>query len=727
MVKRALHRSTQEETGGCPPSGLVSLNTVPTPVVLCDKDFSITYANNAFCSAFSAEGVVEKGVPLISFLRSANPREHPLSLLPDGCPYEFYLEHVDGVPRWSLITISPYDDTDAWIVQVTDIDNQVSRRQQIAYRESIWRNAVSAACYGVWDHQVLSDQRFYSNEWRLIRGIPAGEKVCGSYEDWEKRIHPDDVDAVNEYVQRHHNNDVSEFAFEYREQHRDGHWIWIFTRGKAVERDGNGLPLRVVGIDVDVTDLKNNEDARAHEVQLKYKTHLQELEQAHAEAETARAHAHEAARVDPLTGLANRRVFSEALAELTEPSDTTTLQFAVCLIDLDRFKYVNDTFGHMVGDTVICEISERMLLAVGPDDLVARLGGDEFGVILLCRKGEDIKARANLISARIVELVKQPIRMHEKVLDVGASIGISLSTNTGNTENILMRNADIAMYSVKRNRRGGYALFDPEMERRRTSRDKLETDVREAVMNEAIIPFFQPVLDMKTGKVTSFEILARWSHPDQGNIPPKVFVPIIERMGLNREFGLSMLGRAIEVARDWPEDCRISLNVSSRSIANVGFAKRLDTALGSFECAPDRLQVELPDSIVRIDPKLVNDEMSILRETGIHIVLDDFGGGNSGLYALRDLQLDCLKLDQTFILSIDDCDKSRRIVDMVLSLAKQFGISTVAKGVANEAILNRIKHLGFDYGQGFLFSKAIPGEETHAFLQRYSDNSEVAI
>jgi diguanylate cyclase (GGDEF)-like protein/PAS domain S-box-containing protein len=361
------------------------------------------------------------------------------------------IDQRDGGFAW-VLAVSRWNGT-ALDVFLVGADAFAREREALAYRESIWRHAVAAAGHGVWDYNAKNEGQFYSDGWKTMRGFAADEPVDDSLEKWSARLHPDDRDAVLEHVRQHNEGEVSEFGFEYRERRRDGKWVWILARGKAVAWDADGKPTRLLGTDIDITALKAEEARRERESQDLYRRHLAELEAAREQADMARRAADNLARQDPLTGLGNRRVFSETIATMAEAGEV----FAVMIVDLDRFKSVNDVHGHEAGDAVLRISAARLNNAAG-EATVMRLGGDEFGVILRGEAG-NLAARVERTARTMIAALREPIHTGGLVVEIGGSCGAAFHPEHGVDYRSLMRSADMALYESKQGNRGGCTLY----------------------------------------------------------------------------------------------------------------------------------------------------------------------------------------------------------------------------------------------------------------------------
>ncbi|PCI04009.1 MAG: hypothetical protein COB78_06590 [Hyphomicrobiales bacterium] len=698
----------------------IIMDAAPIATAICDDEFCIVYANRAFSKTL---GIASKGIVgshLSDNLLLSDTDEDGDTLSLEQGDSTRHLKCGNGEDFWGIISISKRLEVTRkprYVVQIINVDAEKTDEVKLTYRESIWRNAVDGAQHGVWDHYVPTNERFYSDEWKRIRGIPVDEEIFDTREDWENRLHPDDLESVRKHLSRHHTSGDKIVSFEYRERRRDGKWVWILSRGRVVEWFEDGRPKRLTGTDVDITKIREADAQKAEQTSRAYQRHLEELERAQKKTEAAHETADAISKQDPLTELANRRVFSEELEYLINSPEHADRCFAVLLLDLDRFKPINDIYGHQAGDQTICEVANRLEELLGETSTVARLGGDEFGVIVRDDdSGQGIVAKVEAIAEKIVDSIKQTIRGDGFEADIGASIGISLYPQHGENAQSLFRAADIAMYHVKKNGRGNWIIYEEEMGKKLKTRALLEEQTRRAVRNEEIQPWFQPIVDLKTGKISGFEILARWEHPELGNVAPDTFLPVIEQFGLMKEFTASMLRRACLARRDWSQDTTLALNVSAGEICDPTMPVRLMNILSECGFLPTRLEIEVTESALLQDLDTAKEVISNLRESGIRVLLDDFGTGYAGLNYLREFSLDCLKIDRSFINSMTNNPVSKRIVRSILSLARELDLDTVAEGIEDGETHELVKLIGGSYGQGYFYGKAMPANEVQTLL-----------
>jgi diguanylate cyclase (GGDEF)-like protein len=451
------------------------------------------------------------------------------------------------------------------------------------------------------------------------------------------------------------------------------------------------------------------------------------LEDAHRAAEASQQRAQALARHDMLTGLANRRVLFEELNKAIARTADGAALFAVLLLDLDRFKPVNDIYGHGAGDMVLVEITSRLKDAVRSHDTLARIGGDEFAIILeLHGAGEVLREEPILLAERIIKTICAPVIVGESEVEVGVSIGIALWPGDGNDAETILHAADMAMYRAKAAGRGTFRFYEADMDAELRARARMETAVRQAVIGGTIEPNYQPLIEIATGRVIGFEILARWTDAEKGPIPPDAFIPTIEHLGLMPRFTMDMLRRACIDARRWPNHLTLALNVSPMELRDVLFPTRLLAVLSETGFSPRRLEIEITESALLADLDTARGILLTLRSIGIKVALDDFGTGYSSLSHLRELSLDKIKIDRSFVQSMNHDPESAKIVHAILGLAKSLHLPTTAEGVEDVDVLAGLSVAGCEIGQGYLFGKAMPAHKVMSWIEAQTEEPSAA-
>lgn len=437
----------------------------------------------------------------------------------------------------------------------------------------------------------------------------------------------------------------------------------------------------------------------------------------------AEQHARELAMQDPLTGLPNRRQFAEALNAAVAAPPGAGAAHALLMLDLNGFKQVNDVYGHGTGDQALIVIGQRILGAVRQGDLVARLGGDEFAVLALHLAGPEA---ATSIALRVMEALSSPINAGRSIHCLGVGIGISMFPFPEVTSEETMRRADVALYKAKADQKSSMHFFDDELDRHVLEREFMERELRSAIMAEDIRPFFQPLVDLKTKAVIGFEALARWTHSDLGDIPPERFIPISEDTGLIQELSDQLLRYSCLAARTWPNHVILAFNISPVQLKDRTLGLRVLNILGETGLRPDRLEIELTESALVRDLEAAKEVLGSLREAGVRIALDDFGTGYSSLYHLRNFKIDKIKIDRSFIERMGTERESAEIVSALIGLGHGLGLTITAEGIEGNDQDSQLFAKGCQQGQGYLFSEAVPAEQTQDFFTAHEIEAKSA-
>ena len=415
---------------------------------------------------------------------------------------------------------------------------------------------------------------------------------------------------------------------------------------------------------------------------------------------------------DGLTGLPNRILFRQEMErELARARGGEAV--AVLCIDLDHFKRVNDTLGHAAGDALLQGAADRLRACVRETDIVARLGGDEFAIVQL---QADQPRAATVLAERLIADLSRPFDIEGHQVVVGASVGIALAPSDGTEADQLMKSADMALYRAKADGRGVLRYFESEMDAKMQARRALELDLRKALVEHEFELFYQPIVDLQSNRVSGFEALLRWNHPTQGLISPADFIPIAEDMGLIIPLGEWVLRQACKEAAGWPERVKVAVNLSPAQFKSKALALVVTTALADSGLAPDRLELEITESVLLQDNDTVRGVLHQLRQLGVRISMDDFGTGYSSLSYLRSFPFDKIKIDQSFVRDMGQHDDSIAIVRAVAGLGRNLGMSTTAEGVETNEQLGRLRQEGCTEVQGYLFSRPLPASEVPRLL-----------
>jgi diguanylate cyclase (GGDEF)-like protein len=421
------------------------------------------------------------------------------------------------------------------------------------------------------------------------------------------------------------------------------------------------------------------------------------------------------ARHDVLTGMPNRQFLQERMADAVANLPTGE-QFAVFCLDLDHFKETNDTLGHPVGDALLREFASRLKAVVGPDATTARIGGDEFAIL----QSDIASADASMaLAERVMAIANDPYEIEGHQINIGVSIGIALAPRDGEDGATLLREADVALYRAKSEGRRGYRFFEPAMDSQLQARRQLEIEFRKALRDENFEVFYQPLLDALERTIRSFEALVRWRHPERGLIPPNDFIPLAEETGLIVELGEWVLRTACREAARWPSDVRVSVNLSAHQFKVPDIVGVVRRALEDAGIPGERLELEITETVLLGESDRTLEILHQFRDMGVKIAMDDFGTGYSSLSYLRSFPFDKIKIDKSFVQSLDQHD-ARAIVRAIAALGKTLSMATTAEGVETEAQLATVIDKGCTEAQGYLFSKPVPASELPALLNKYN-------
>jgi diguanylate cyclase (GGDEF)-like protein len=406
---------------------------------------------------------------------------------------------------------------------------------------------------------------------------------------------------------------------------------------------------------------------------------------------------------DALTGLANRRQFTQTAEAAISTARATGGKVALLAFDLDRFKPVNDLHGHAAGDAVLREVARRLRDQCSAAENPARLGGDEFAVVLALPEGDAGQAVA--FANRLIDAMKAPIVLREGHVRIGASVGLAVFPEDATDADNLLGHADLALYRAKAEGRGVVRVFEAGMDAAQRERHQLEAELREAAKTSDIVPFYQPLVDLRSGEVTGFEVLARWRHPVRGLVSPGLFIPIAEEAGLIDDITFAVLEQALSDGATWPPHVRLAVNVSPTQLKDAWFAERVLAALTRHGFPAGRLEIEITENALVDDDATTASTLASLKACGIRIALDDFGIGFSNFAHLCKLEIDKIKIDRSFVSGLDTRPEARTIVASVIGLSQSLGLTVTAEGVEREEDAAFLHALGCQQAQGFLYGR----------------------
>lgn len=672
------------------------VQTATEGIWILDKDNCTTFVNQQMATMLGYTIEEMLGATLFSFMDSEWVEIANAYLLRryQGIDeaHDFKFRCQDGSDLWAIISCAPLlDDQGNYTGALGMLTNITDRKlAEAALQQSKQRldGILSSLEDVVWSISADTFETLYLN--------PAALKVYGYsvsefFENsnlWFEVIHPEDQQRVYATIEALFLNDKQEL--EYRIVRPDGQVRWLLNRSHLTYNT-SGQPIRIDGIATDITKRKLLEEKLVHD-----------------------------AFYDALTGLPNRILFLDRLEQAIAQSKRNPDDFfAVLFLDLDRFKIVNDSLGHLVGDQLLVTLAQRLQQCLQPDDIVARLGGDEFTILLPhIQTIED----ATDIAEHIHQALKLPFNLCGYEVFMAASIGIAFGTNNYTQPADLLRDADTALYRAKEQSQSGYIVFDTAMYHRAVELLQLETDLRWAVERQEFCLYYQPIICLTTGTITGFEALVRWQHPQRGLISPSEFIPIAEETGLILPIGQWVLTHSCHQLRQWQlqfpiiHPLTLNVNLSGKQFSQPHLIEQISQILQDTSLSPLDLKLEITETAIITSPDKATTVLKQLKAFGLQLCIDDFGTGYSSLAYLHNFPIDTIKIDRSFVNNIDRDPEKFAIVRAILTLADNLGMSVVAEGVETTDQLLQLQLLQCKQAQGYLFSKPLDPEQATTLL-----------
>ena len=667
-------------------------------VVLADADRRVVWVNAAFIAitGFSATESIGERFGILLARGSADPaafEEFALAVRQGrGHKREINIRSTGGESRWALVDMQPtHDDGGAltgWVLVATDLTNLRAQQQLLSL-------AVDGAGLGTWQWEVQGGV-VHCND-RMLEVIGYQRHQLGmTYQVWNGLIHPEDLPPWGAAVRAHLRDSTLPLRMSVRLKHASGRWAWMMFVGAVVDRSSDGLARRMAGVAMDVQAQK----AMEHELRA-------------------------AARTDGLTQLPNRSVLLQAIeSAIARGRAQPGYQFAVLFMDFDRFKQVNDTLGHGVGDALLRQIASRLQDSLRPGDsliqtsdfahLAARIGGDEFVVLL-----DDIRGDldAEIVATRLIDVLSIPYMIGAHKVVSSASIGIVTSNYAADDADSVLRDADIAMYEAKRTGRARYVMFEPSMRQQVSASVSLENDLRQALDKQELFVVYQPLVSLRSGAFAGVEALMRWRHPTRGLVPPVEFIPIAEACGLIGTLGQFVLQTACSAFAAMPclsasasgRQPTLAVNLSRAQLRQTGLVADVQDALRANGLSPEQLVLEVTESLAAQDAVVLS-TLHAIRELGVALSLDDFGTGYSSLSCLHELPVNYVKVDRSFVSQAEVSAYHRVLIEATIRMAQTLGLQTVAEGIETAGQAELMATLGCDKGQGYLYSKPLEAD-----------------
>ena len=571
---------------------------------------------------------------------------------------------------------------------IHDQSERVAAEAALRKSEHRLATAIQASGGGSYEQELAAGELYVSAEWLAILGYDELPVRPERFDEWlADQVHPDDREFRAEAWLAFLEGREARYSAELRKRHASGKWVWVRSFAQATERDPGGAVRRLTGMMLDISERK------AAEVQV-----------------------HHLAQHDALTGISNRTLFAQRLAEATAQADAAQARAGLIMIDLDHFKEINDTMGHPIGDAVLRIVTDRITSYIRTGDTAARLGGDEFAVVA---PGAHARADIEELAHRLHRAFAHPAQVDGTEIPLAASVGFAVYPDDAETVDMLMRHADLALYEAKRQGRDEVRAFRPQLAAAATRRSQIESQLRRAIDGNELALHYQPQFDLRTGRVDTVEALVRWER-DGEPIEPGEFIPVAERSGVIRALGAWVLGEAIRQQATWREaghNISVAINVSPAEASAESFLPMLKRLLGEAGVAGDAIELEITEGLL-IDPDKpsVQAYFATCEDEGISLAIDDFGIGYSSLNYLASLPISKIKIDRSFISRMDQ-HRHAALVRAVVSLGRDLEKRVVAEGVETQAQLESLRRMGCDGAQGYFLCKPVPAEGISHLLE----------
>ncbi|HIK35014.1 MAG TPA: EAL domain-containing protein [Thermosynechococcus sp. M98_K2018_005] len=654
----------------------------PYPIIELAPNGQLTYLNPAAIQEFPDLAEPDVQHPLLSRLKSWSLQEK-----------RFSVEEINVGDRTYEVTIHLLRESQLIRCYITDITER--KRSELALRISEERYALAAegANDGLWDWQISDGSMYYSPRWELLIGETPGT-LKPTIEEWWQRVHSDDLERLRQCMKEHLLGTRPHFECEFRIRHADGSYRWMRSRGKAL-RDEKGQPYRMAGSMTDVTQYHLIQEQILHD-----------------------------ALHDAMTGLPNRVLFMDRLSQaITRRVRRPHSLFAVLFLDVDRFKVINDSLGHLAGDQLLIGIGQRLRACTRGEDTLARLGGDEFAILL-----EELTtpAQAIQVAERVLVALSRPFRLEGHDVFTSASIGIAFPSEESKTAEDLLRDADTAMYRAKSLGKARYEVFSMAMRAQSIALMQIETDLRRAAERGEFLVYYQPIIDLSTLNIVGFETLLRWQHPERGIVSPAEFMTVAEETGLILPISWWVMAEACRQMQRWAKvfprsrGLSISVNLSGRHFQQADLLLNLRSILSETRFPAERLRLEVTEGILIDNKEVAIATLEQIRAMGIGLYMDDFGTGYSSLSYLHRFPIDTLKIDRTFISALNSEESSATIVHTILMLAHSLRLKVVAEGIETRQQYRVLQALGCHYGQGYFFARPLSAQQVEQLFASQS-------
>ena len=564
-------------------------------------------------------------------------------------------------------------------------------KEYLSQNEERYSLAMRASNDGLWDWDLKTNKIYYSDRWKEMLGFNDDE-ISDTPDEWLSRIHQEDHDRVRASIDAYLEGTTSNFEIEYRIRHFSGNYLWMMAKGLAI-RTSSGRATRFAGSQTDVSERKSNEEQMIYD-----------------------------ALHDTLTSIPNRTLLLDRIRQsLVRRKRYPKTSFAIIFIDLDRFRLVNESLGHIHGDELLQLISARLKETIPIGDTVARLGGDEFSVLL---QDIDSVRDVEVIAKDIQNSFSKPFFLGDKEVFASASMGIAHSDNNYKTPEEILRDSELAMYRAKRGGKSQSIVFQPQFRQSSLSPIDLDTDLRRALDRDEMELHYQPIISMRDRTISGFEALLRWSHRSRGVISPNEFIPLAEETGLIYDLGQWVLGKACKQIAAWnkskekEDQLEISINLSSRQFSDPNLVEGIVENIEKSGFNAEFLKIEITESALMQNAQRSVSMLNQLKDLNIKVCVDDFGTGYSSLSYLHTFPIDTLKIDRSFVHDMSRNFRNMEIIRTIIMLAHNLKLDVIAEGVETGEQDAQLSALGCQFAQGFYFSRPLNSSDAALLIQQ---------
>jgi len=564
-------------------------------------------------------------------------------------------------------------------------------KKYLSQNEERYSLAMQASNDGLWNWDLKTNKILYSDRWKEMLGFNDDE-ISNTADEWLGRIHPEDHDRVRASIDAYLEGTTSNFEIEYRIRHFSDNYLWMMAKGLAI-RTSSGRATRFAGSQTDVSERKSNEEQMIHD-----------------------------ALHDTLTSIPNRTLLLDRIRQsLVRRKRYPQTSFAIIFIDLDRFRLVNESLGHIHGDELLQLISARLEETIPIGDTVARLGGDEFSILL---QDIDSVRDVEVIAKDIQNSFSKPFLLGDREVFASASMGIAHSDNDYKTPEEILRDSELAMYRAKRDGKSQSIVFQPQFRQSSLSPIDLDTDLRRALDRDEMELHYQPIISMRDRTISGFEALLRWSHRSRGVISPNEFIPLAEETGLIYDLGQWVLGKACKQIAAWnkskkkEDQLEISINLSSRQFSDPNLVEGIVENIEKSGFDAEFLKIEITESALMQNAQRSVSMLNQLKDLNIKVCVDDFGTGYSSLSYLHTFPIDTLKIDRSFVHDMSRNFRNMEIIRTIIMLAHNLKLDVIAEGVETSEQDSQLSALGCQFAQGFYFSRPINSSDAALLIQQ---------